>query len=301
MINTVRHVKAHRDLDAIQELEGVENIFAVANAAADRYAKDALSLHPAPSPDFTRSLDLATTRAAQFMKLAAHVLPCFDNEVRWQRPHRFRAPRSRRQTSWHDWQHGALGLQCRLCFRLNDGPRADAQMDGCSGPPVFLKRLLQDSKGHQLVAIAGTAAREFGGSLESCRPASQEQILCIQCGGWSQGRGITFGRLCSPPTRKGLEVLAVFRQGHCPNPRVRAVIDRAVPINRLRLGTAPPTRDPPTVVRTSFSGAETAPSHEQRMAALVERICTKEQSAAAQTKGYCFVSRRLSAFLGFCF
>ena len=98
-------------------------------------------------------------------------------------------------------------------------------------------------------------------------------------------QGDQVGPSLFPPTRKGLEVLAVFRQGHCPNPRVRAVIDRAVPFHRLRLGTAPPTRDPPTVARTSFSRAETAPSHEQRMAALVERIRTKEQSAAARTKG----------------
>eukprot|EP00959_Pyramimonas_sp_CCMP1952_P389006 8150623-Pyramimonas_sp.AAC.1 len=61
-------------------------------------------------------------------------------------------------------------------------------MDGCPGLPHFLKKLLQDPMGHALVAVAGTLARKAGGDSVSCRDASKEQILCLRCGGWSQGR-----------------------------------------------------------------------------------------------------------------
>eukprot|EP00959_Pyramimonas_sp_CCMP1952_P336887 7054450-Pyramimonas_sp.AAC.1 len=78
-------------------------------------------MHPAPRPDCSSELNLAGQRAGYFIKLAAQVLPLFENEVRWARPHVFRAPRSRRQVSWHDWQTNDLGLQCRKCFRVAEG------------------------------------------------------------------------------------------------------------------------------------------------------------------------------------
>eukprot|EP00959_Pyramimonas_sp_CCMP1952_P342230 7170031-Pyramimonas_sp.AAC.1 len=77
-------------------LEGEGRLFAVANAAVDRQAKAALSLHPAPDADFLSDVNLAATRAQIFMKLAAEVLPLFPNEVRWKRPVRIRSGRSKR-------------------------------------------------------------------------------------------------------------------------------------------------------------------------------------------------------------
>eukprot|EP00959_Pyramimonas_sp_CCMP1952_P416209 8720305-Pyramimonas_sp.AAC.1 len=63
MIHTSRHVKAHREREQIEALEGVERMFAVANVAAVRYAKDGLSLHPSPSPGFSQELDSAGEQA----------------------------------------------------------------------------------------------------------------------------------------------------------------------------------------------------------------------------------------------
>eukprot|EP00959_Pyramimonas_sp_CCMP1952_P013116 277246-Pyramimonas_sp.AAC.1 len=84
------------------------------------------------------------------MKLAASVPPCLDNGLRWARPRRTNAPRSRRQVPWHVWKKGELGLQCRSCFRVAKGNDDTVPMDGCRGLPPFLRGLLRDPMGHKL-------------------------------------------------------------------------------------------------------------------------------------------------------
>eukprot|EP00959_Pyramimonas_sp_CCMP1952_P200304 4189163-Pyramimonas_sp.AAC.1 len=113
--------------------------------------------------------------------------------------------------------------------------------------------------GHEFVAMVGSSLFP-GAQPESCRHPPSEQILCLRCGGWSQGRGLKLGRQCEAPSRKGLEILSEFRKGHCPNPRARAALDRAVPLARLGLSAAPPVPDAPAVVRTSRASSQTAPS-----------------------------------------
>eukprot|EP00959_Pyramimonas_sp_CCMP1952_P256981 5369250-Pyramimonas_sp.AAC.1 len=100
------------------------------------------------------------------MKLASAVLPLFETEVRWARPLRILSGRSRRTTSWHKWEHGPLGTQCMLCFRVLNRPENEAPMDGCPGLPHFLETLRQDPAGHALVAMAGALARQAGGGSE---------------------------------------------------------------------------------------------------------------------------------------
>ena len=237
------------------------------------------------------------------MKLAAHVLPCFDNEVRWQRPHRTRAPRSRRKTTWHEWQDGALGLQCRLCFRLAEGPRAEVRMDGCSGPPVFLKRLLDDSKGHQLVAIAGTAAREFGGSLESCRSASQEQIMCIRCGGWPQCRGIKLGRFCEPPHSSRSRGVGGFSAGPLPQPqgsscdRSSCADLQASPCHR------PPDPRPTDCSSNEFFGCRDGPLPRTANGCISRTNSSQGADCCCSIQGlnFCFQEVASRFLLGFCF
>eukprot|EP00959_Pyramimonas_sp_CCMP1952_P142546 2984330-Pyramimonas_sp.AAC.1 len=88
-------------------------------------------------------------------------------------------------------------------------------------------------------------------------------MLCLRCGGWSQGRGLKLGRQCEAPSRKGLEILSEFRKGLCPNPRIRAALVRAVPLARPGPSAAPPVPEAPTVVGTSHSSSLASPSYEQ--------------------------------------
>ena len=118
LVHTVRRVKAHRPHEELELLEGTERLFGMANAAVDQQAKLALNLHPAANMDFPNAVELATTRAKSFVKLAAQVLPLFQMRLGEKRPLRFRSGRSGRPTSWHDWKFGEFGLQCTKCLLL---------------------------------------------------------------------------------------------------------------------------------------------------------------------------------------
>eukprot|EP00959_Pyramimonas_sp_CCMP1952_P151538 3170593-Pyramimonas_sp.AAC.1 len=81
-------VKAHRSMQVIDELAEAEKRLALANRRADREAKNAARLRPAPRPSSLNDLELAEERALNFAKLAAAVLPLFEDTgaLRWQRP-----------------------------------------------------------------------------------------------------------------------------------------------------------------------------------------------------------------------
>ena len=153
-------------------------------------------------------------------------------------------------------------------------------MTGCRGPPPALRKLLREPMGHLLVAVSGSAldSPRFGAGGDPCR---EQQILCLKCGGWSQGRTVKLAEACEKPTRKGLDVLNRFRRGLGPNMRVREVLDKALPVERLSFETDPSSRHGlrVTSVPRAFSDAPSAPAHEQRMAALVARIKAKEEAA----------------------
>eukprot|EP00959_Pyramimonas_sp_CCMP1952_P178730 3735843-Pyramimonas_sp.AAC.1 len=77
----------------------------------------------------------------------------------------------------------------------------------------------------------------------------------------------------------------MVRQGRRLDRRVWALIVKALPVSRLRRDPPEPQDTSDTNVRTSFSATETAPSDEQRMNALVERIRVKETTRDARSRG----------------
>ena len=274
------HVKAHRELEVLEGLEGDERRFGFANRAVDGHAKKALEGHPRPNPTFLQHVELYQTRADAFVKLASEILPLFRNEVRWKRAPFFSAGRSRQEKTWHLWRRTELGMQCRYCWMVCDRP--ERPMFGCRGPPPALQKLLRDPLGHQLVAVSGSAldAPRSGLVLGPCR---EQQILCIKCGGWSQGRAVKLAEVCGKPTRKGLDVLSRFRRGLSPNLKVKAVLDKALPVSQLDVARDPAEQPDQCVtsVPRAFSDSPTAPAFEQRMAALVARIKAKEEARAS--------------------
>eukprot|EP00959_Pyramimonas_sp_CCMP1952_P135801 2841044-Pyramimonas_sp.AAC.1 len=69
-----------------------------------------------------------------------------------------------------------------------------------------------------LVAVSGSALEtpRSGVVLGPCR---DQQIMCLKCGGWTQGRAVKLAEVCVKPSRKGLDVLNRFRRGLGPNPK----------------------------------------------------------------------------------
>ena len=270
---TVQHVKAHRSAEAIDALDEAERRLALASASADHAAKAAICLHPSPDPSFLHGAAIAEKRALLYAKLAAAVLPLFEAAspaMRWRRPTAIQGRRRRvLRTGWHDWGWGELGWQCSQCFCV--GPQAgNLPLTGCCGTPKFLEAFTRTDFGHRIVAVSGVR-------LASARDtAERAQILCLRCGAWGQEKAIKLSRQCCPPTRTGGEVLSRFRRGLAPNPRVRAVIDAAVPA--ARVGIQPTTRrqaQQVEVIRDFAAVAEPQP-YEQRMAALFERVRQRE-------------------------
>eukprot|EP00959_Pyramimonas_sp_CCMP1952_P003699 77956-Pyramimonas_sp.AAC.1 len=102
------HVKAHRELSTLEELEGDGLRFGFANHAVDEHAKRALAGHPRPLPTFLDHVELYQKRADVFVKLASEVLPLFKNEVRWKRHSFITQGRSRQQKTWHLWGRNEL-------------------------------------------------------------------------------------------------------------------------------------------------------------------------------------------------
>ena len=186
---------------------------------------------------FLQAVDLAETRAAAFIRVAAATLPLFKNEMRWARAKIASRIQSRRKVNWHRWQRTELGMQCVNCLIVSDSERRP--QDGCQGTPNYIKKLLEDPKGHSLVAMSGQAlcrvrgARDGPVGTEGATEVREQQFLCLKCGGWSQGKMLKLGKICLKPTKAGAEVLRNFRRGLGPNPRMREIIDKALPVSRI--------------------------------------------------------------------
>lgn len=151
------------------------------------------------------------------------------------------------------------------------------------GYSTIYRQLLEDPKGHSLVAVSGQAFKKVSGASdgpvgsEGATDVREQPFLCLNCGGWSQGRTVKLGKLCQKPTKKGAEVLSNFRRGLGPNPRMRELIDTSLPVSRLvaTMASASSTSSVSTVPQ-SFSSDQEAPQHERMMAALLARIKAKE-------------------------
>ena len=180
-----------------------------------------------------------------------------------------------------------MGLQCEQCMMIAD-PGQSPPAEGCLGTPSFLRQLLGDPKGHKVVAVSGSVAVDGLQKVPGvpCRKHVQ-QFLCLNCGGWSQGRGAKLNRVHLPPTRKGKEVLQAILKGMGPNPKLRAVIDRAIPFSQVDVcAVSARANRQVSIVRQVQAPAATPqgplepPPFEVRMNALVARNRAKEQARA---------------------
>ena len=152
-------------------------------------------------------------------------------------------------------------------------------LNGCLGAPALMKPLTVDDLGHQLVAVAGSGLAPLSAAPRGADGAGARlgSLLCLQRGGWSQEKAIKLSKPCAPTTSTGKMILSRFRRGLAPNPRVRAVIERAVPAPRVGVTDASARSVRESTSVGSFSVDSEVP-HEARMARLCERVKAREEA-----------------------
>jgi hypothetical protein len=208
-VQPAQHTKAHRSLEAIQELEGEERAVALGNRHVDSMAKQALELQPAPTDLQQRELAAAVRDTKLALKTLAATLRCFplDGDRKERLPLRHRVPRVKK-VGWHTWCKDAHGLRCATCHRT---PLADQPLSvtGCTGWPLVLKPLASNTFGHHLRC---TSIEERGIPL----------FYCVVCGRWAIKVCKRLLDPCTGPAaqgtrgRRNLELIA---QGKRPDER----------------------------------------------------------------------------------
>ena len=76
----MEHVPAHRSLEVIRELDHQKRSVGMGNYHADLSAKHALGLHPKPTPDIEKDIELLVGRARVIMRVIANVLVLYPVE-----------------------------------------------------------------------------------------------------------------------------------------------------------------------------------------------------------------------------
>ncbi len=200
---TVRKVKAHRDPATLTDRE--ERRDAVDNGVADEAARDALALHPQPSPAQVADLEAMLKRSRLIVRTIAKVTQVFPPmpAERMKRPPRAREGAAVRIGDAHDWIFSGGLWRCRVCMRITIKPKLTPSVatQRCEGPRSALAAQAIVDKGHVLAKTCGTPS----------------VLFCIQCGAFSARRAYGLGNKCPMvPKPSGLQALARIRKGAQP-------------------------------------------------------------------------------------
>ena len=276
-LTAAEHVKAHRTSEQYQLLNVDQRRITDANIAADRFAKVAVALHPAPRHEFCKQIELHEEATRNLVRLISATLPCYEKEERWRRAPIFRRSRNVRTEGHHEWCRTELGVQCKCCLSVLHDNAVDWPLTGCRGTPVFLRQFFARPNGHCLVAVHQSGERCESVSDNVDRPV----FVCTKCGAWAQQRRRHKLRSpCIRPTPKGLEILRNLRKGVGPHRKLQRSIDCAIPADRVA-----PTRRVPRRETTSVSARPDPASsyqYESRLAALQERVRQRELARALE-------------------
>ncbi len=200
---TVIKTKAHRAVAGTPH--GAEREDLVGNAAADRAAKEAVKLHPQPTPSQIQDLEAACRRATLVMRTIAATVGLFPPMPR-DRMVRHPANRAGAQvegSGGHQWVYQQNLWRCTRCLKCTVKPQIDAKTahERCKGigPNHLLPAIAE--KGHDVVYT--------GGQLPI--------VFCARCGAFSWRRAYGLAAVCSRrPTGAGQQALARLRRGLVP-------------------------------------------------------------------------------------
>ncbi len=201
---TVRKVKAHRDPATVSDPE--ERLDAIDNGDADVAAKDAISLHPQPSPAQVADLDAMLKRSRLIVRTIARVTQVFPPMPadRMQRPPRAREGAALRLAdNSHDWEFSGGLWRCRTCMRITVRTTLTHGLatQRCEGPKAAMAAQAIAEKGHVLARTNG----------------APQIIFCVRCGAFSARRTYGLGARCSGvPKPSGQQALARIKKGQQP-------------------------------------------------------------------------------------
>ncbi len=202
-VTTVVKTKAHRCVSALPAGDDRED--AVGNAAADRAAKQAVKLHPQPTPAQVQDLDAACKRATMVIRTIAAVLSIFPpmpRERMLRRPANVEGANFRGEGD-HEWHfiHGLWRCSKCLCCTVAQTLTPRLVHSQCTGiRPAMMLPAIAD-KGHDVAYTAGRFPIVF----------------CCRCGAFSWRRSYGLARPCPRrPTPAGRQALVRLRKGLVP-------------------------------------------------------------------------------------
>ncbi len=191
----VRKVPAHVDPRACHSPEARAD--AIGNGQADEEARQAVKLHPQPSPAQLQDLEAALKRSRLIVRTIAAVMPQFPAMPRegMQRRPRLREGAEIAGDGGHQWKFAAGCWRCTICWTLTVKSEIDARLvhRRCPGPKLSLAAASIVQSGHKLAHAAGQLPFMF----------------CITCGAFSARRAYGLAATCrGTPSRAGAQALA---------------------------------------------------------------------------------------------
>ncbi len=200
---TVVKTKAHRNVTSVPP--GPEREDAIGNAAADRAAKEAVRLHPQPTPAQESDLAAACRRATIAIRTIGATMAVFPPlpKDRMQRHPPNREGAEVRGDGGHDWTFAQHLWRCRLCLRCTVKPKLDPRLvhARCPGQKVTQAVPRMSEHGHDVVFTGG----------------DMPILFCARCGAFSWRRAYGLSTSCPRrPTPAGSQALARIRRGQLP-------------------------------------------------------------------------------------
>ncbi len=199
----VEKIKAHRHVASLPP--GDEREDAIGNAAADRAAKEAVKLHPQPTPAQENDLAAASKRAALVIRTIGTTMALFPPlpKERMQRHPSNRDGAEVLGDGGHDWVFTQNLWRCRRCLRCSIKPKIDPRLAHakCPGPRAVKAVPDMTMRGHDMVFTGGELPIWF----------------CASCGAYAWRRSYGLAQACPRiPTAAGSQALARIRRGQLP-------------------------------------------------------------------------------------
>ncbi len=255
----VRKVPAHVNPTSLPP--GQARADAIGNDAADKLAKDAVSLHPAPTPAMRQELEALLTRARIVVRTIAAVTQCFPPMARERMarpPPSVEGARVNVGTG-HRWVFTSGMWRCEACLRMTTKSQIDAALalERCHGQRPTMNIHAMAQRGHALARTDGLFP----------------VVFCVRCGAWSTRRAYGLAAACrGTPAPSGRQALARIARGYQPwedrhvsdgNKRGKGLRCRSrwsADRKAFVAGNAAPrTRAPPTVDPADAGGLRRAP------------------------------------------
>ncbi len=192
-IKSLVKVKAHQDIDAIQDPD--EKWRARGNEMADEAAKLARDRHPQPSKEQQAALDFYVRRIPHIVKAVGKAMALFPpagGSLPRRTPTRTKKGNGSGADGGlqrHQWRHVEGRWRCSRCWTyvLGTDIPASRKLQGCNRTRVTNDLRRFEALGHDMLHADGDLPI----------------VYCGRCGAWSSRRAQSLAKPCGPPTANG--------------------------------------------------------------------------------------------------